>query len=636
MGGRLRHFVEAWRALGDEEVLNIIKDGLRLELQALPEQDRVPFRILAPEQEERFEEELQALLLKKGIKLLDYAQEAPSVRTFVAAGFCVPKPGGEWRPVIDWRDLNWYLRKTHFKMESLRTVQEQLQVGDFLVKIDIKDAYLHIPIAEAHQPFLRFNFRSQTYQCLVMMFGLTSAPRIFSRVMQPVVKLLRLEGIRLVIYLDDILVLGRSADETRRNTKRVLELLQSLGWLINWDKSVLQPTQKLVYLGIEVDSAEMTFSLPEEKLRRLRDSTVSLLNANQRGQLTLRHAMKVLGTMTAAAQGIELARLHERPLLQEVQERLSAGAQWEDKICLKAETVEACAWWLSEFREWNGITVIPPGPPTAWLTTDASALGFGVSVQTSNGLHLHTQWRLPPSQVHRTSNWRELSAIAFSLERLGEALQGQVLQISSDSMTSLACIRKQGSRFPELTDVAAKLLLTAAKFSIRLTTVFLPGKENVVADQLSRWFIADPTGYQLHPMVLQHLQVVWGPLSVDLFASSANRLLPRFFSWNFCPEAEAVDAFQQAWPERSLAHPPLGIIGRILEKIQREKVKNVVLIAPHWPTQAWWPQLQQLKVAKPIPLDSITREYLLPCGLNFPPQNYQKWRFSAWLLSSST
>lgn len=634
VGGRLRHFSAAWRLLGDAEVSRIIEDGLRLELLSLPEQDHIPHRELSLEQEELFAEELDALLRKEAVKALDFVQDSPAMRTHVAAGFCVPKATGGARPVIDWRDLNLHTLKRHFKMESLKTVQEQLEVGDFMAKIDIKDAYLHIPIAEEHQPFLRFNFRGRTYQCLAMLFGLTAAPRVFTRVLQPLVKVLRSEGIRIVVYLDDFLVLGRSLAETRKNVARTLQLLTELGWLVNVEKSVLVPSQQLVYLGIAIDSVRMTFSLPEEKLRKLRESVVALLNDNRENRLSLRTAAKVLGMMTAAAQGIELARLHERPLLQEVQQRLSSGATWEETILLSAATTEACGWWLGEFREWNGISVIPPGQATAWLTTDASELGFGVTVKSSS-LDIHTQWKLPPNQAHRSSNWRELSAIAFALERLGESLQGQVLQIASDSMTSLSCIRHQGSRYPELTAVAARVLLLAAQWGIRLATVFVPGKENVVADHLSRWFVADPAGYQLSAVVLQRLQETWGPLSMDLFASNENRLLARFFSWNYCPQAAGTDAFRQAWPEWALAHPPMGIIGRVLEKVQRERVRNLVLIAPHWPSQPWWPRLQRLCQAPPLLLERITPQYLQGCGLNQPPPHYQRWKFSAWLLSAS-
>lgn len=454
VGGRLRHFVDAWRALGDSEVLSIISHGLRLELLSLPEQERLPHRLLGPEQQGVFAQEIDELLLKRGIKVLDFYQEAPAPRTHVAVGFCVPKPCG-WRPVIDWRDLNEHVMKRHFKMESLETVRQLIRRRDFLVKIDIKDAYLHVPIAEEHQSFLRFNFNQRTYQCMVMLFGLTSAPRVFTRVMLPVVRKLRDEGIWLVIYLDDILILAESQETALRHRDRTLQLLQELGWLVNWEKSVLQPARLLTYLGVQIDSENMTFSLPTEKLTKLSKAVAEMLDAHRARRLSLRQAAKVLGSMTAAAAGIELARLHERPLLQEVQQALSEGAQWEAYITLSRSTCEACSWWRNEIMAWNGIRIIEPATVTHVLTTDASAEGYGVTIKALDAsLDLHTQWKLPATQATRTSNWRELSAIAFALKRLGPAIRGASLRIRSDNATALACIRNQGSRWPELTDIA--------------------------------------------------------------------------------------------------------------------------------------------------------------------------------------
>ena len=176
------------------------------------------------------------------------------------------------------------------------------------------------------------------------------------------------------------------------------------------------------------------------------------------------------------------------------------------------QTVQACASWLAEFREWNGIAIIEPTSPTHVLTTDASQMGYGMTVRALDGsMEMHTQWILPPNQAHRTSNWRELSAISFAIKRCSAALAGATLKVRSESTTSLACIRRQGSRFAELTEIG-KLLRTAAHFRTQLMTEFIPGRLNVEADRLSRWFVRDPYGYQLHPLVLATLQERWGPL----------------------------------------------------------------------------------------------------------------------------
>jgi len=55
--------------------------------------------------------------------------------------FVVPKSGGGWRPIIDLRTLNHYLRPPHFKMEGLYMIPNVVRKDFLLAKVDLKDAY---------------------------------------------------------------------------------------------------------------------------------------------------------------------------------------------------------------------------------------------------------------------------------------------------------------------------------------------------------------------------------------------------------------------------------------------------------------------------------------------------------------
>jgi hypothetical protein len=81
-----------------------------------------------------------------------------------------------------------------------------------------------------------------------MAFGLAPAPRIFTKILKTVMAFLRRQGIRLVIYLDDILILNESKIGLKADVNTVIDLLQSLGFLINWEKSIVVPTQTIFRL----------------------------------------------------------------------------------------------------------------------------------------------------------------------------------------------------------------------------------------------------------------------------------------------------------------------------------------------------------------------------------------------------
>ena len=124
-----------------------------------------------------------------------------------------------------------------------------------MTKLDLKDAYLSVPIHADSQKFLRFIWKDKTYQFQALPFGLNIAPRVFTRLLKPVAAFLRKRGVRLVIYLDNILIIGSSVEEIRQFTE--MSLLESLGFIINKEKSIFTPTQIITFLGFTINSITM-------------------------------------------------------------------------------------------------------------------------------------------------------------------------------------------------------------------------------------------------------------------------------------------------------------------------------------------------------------------------------------------
>jgi hypothetical protein len=87
---------------------------------------------------------------------------------FVSPMFVVPKSDRTWRPVINLKALNNYISCPHFKMESIRTAKDLIRQGDWLQKLDLKDAYLTVPIHHSYQKYLRFQWKSQIWQFQVL------------------------------------------------------------------------------------------------------------------------------------------------------------------------------------------------------------------------------------------------------------------------------------------------------------------------------------------------------------------------------------------------------------------------------------------------------------------------------------
>ncbi len=99
--------------------------------------------------------------------------------------------------------------------------------------IDLKDPYFHVSTLLRHRPFLRFAFEERAYQYKVLPFGLSLSPRVFTKVAEAALVPLREQGVRILNYLDDWLILAQSCE----HRDLVLSHLSQLGLRVNWEKN---------------------------------------------------------------------------------------------------------------------------------------------------------------------------------------------------------------------------------------------------------------------------------------------------------------------------------------------------------------------------------------------------------------
>ena len=154
---------------------------------------------------------------------------------------------------MDLSKLNLFLKVEKFKMETPETIRTSLQMGEWVTSIDFKDAYFHIPIQEQSRKYLRFHVQGQTYQFKALPFGLSTAPLVFTVVAKEVKLMALHKGIRIHQYLDDWLVRATSHQACLQHTKLLVQICQDLGWLVNLEKSELEPKQVFDFVGYQFD-----------------------------------------------------------------------------------------------------------------------------------------------------------------------------------------------------------------------------------------------------------------------------------------------------------------------------------------------------------------------------------------------
>jgi len=134
------------------------------------------------------------------------------------------------RPVINLKALNQWVETPYSKLEGLTSLRDLLKQGDWLIKVDLKDAYLTVPIHPDHQCYLHFTVEGTDYQFTCLPFGLVCAPWVFTKIMKAVVTSLRSWGTRMIIYIDDILIMSESALQAAQHLEVLTHILQCLGF----------------------------------------------------------------------------------------------------------------------------------------------------------------------------------------------------------------------------------------------------------------------------------------------------------------------------------------------------------------------------------------------------------------------
>ena len=308
VGGKLVHFKDTWTNLFPQhtEIVRKISLGILIAFDNVPP-SLLRYLLELPRNNKAadLQNAVQKLLLSRAIEeVMDTTSPGYYSRLFL-----VPKPDGSFRPIIDLKKLNQFLVVPSFKMETLSSIITALQPQEWITKIDLKDAYHHILVHVNIRKYFRFVVAGTVFQFRVLPFGLSTAPREFTKSLAPVIQLLRSQGIQVHAYLDDWIIRATSQEQSLEHTQHVLQLLQSLGWTINWAKSMLQPSRILDFLGLHFNLEQALISPPAlflptltEVLSRLSPSTV----------MSARKVSSIISRMSHFAPFITSGRLHLR------------------------------------------------------------------------------------------------------------------------------------------------------------------------------------------------------------------------------------------------------------------------------------------------------------------------------------
>lgn len=532
-------------------------------------------------------------LLRKGA--IEHVDPQDYQSGFYSTYFLVKKKDGGFRPILDLRGLNRHLKHLPFRMLRIKDVIQAVTPQAWFTSVDLKDAYFHVPVARDHRRFLRFAFQGRVYQYCVLPFGLSLAPRVFTRCVQIALDPLQRQGLLVLPYLDDWLLIACSPRQVATATRQLLSHVTALGFTINWTKSSLTPSQSVEFIGMNLDSRQMLASLTPTRQRAIRGTLALVRRGRHLPHLTL---LRLAGLLAAATSVVRLGLLHLRPFQRWLQSKRLCPVRHRYRLMhISQSCVKALLPWQEGHLLSVGVPLSPPPARREVVTTDASLIGWG-GVWNHQGIH----GRWEPELRSQHINLLELLAVWLTLRHFKDNLKGRHVLIRTDNTSVVFFINHQGgTRSGQCLALTQKLLVWADKHLLSLRAAHIAGVTNCTADALSRRGLR-AGDWCLNKEVAQMLWTTYGTADVDLFATQQSSQCPSWFAETAEPGSLGQDALAHDWPNCLLyAFPPLPLIWMTLTRIQ-ETACRVLLIAPHQPSKPWFPLLLSLVAAQPCPL----------------------------------
>ena len=400
----------------------------------------------------------------------------------------VPKKGSSRIRLIhdcsrpDGQALNDYAYNNPFHYQTIQDATDLIGHGDFMAKIDLSNAFRSVRIHPSNfcATGLQWTFCNQAKPTYLidtrLPFGAKRSPEIFNELTQAVRRIMSSWGHdRIIAYLDDFLVIGSSYQDCLHKMRCLLDLLRHLGFSINYGK-VCSPTQRIVFLGIILDSISMHLELPSNKIEDLKSC---LKSAQQRTKITKRGLQSLVGKLNWATQAVYGGRFYLRRLLDKIHD---LRLPWH-RTRITSDMRKDITWWLLFMDTFNGTVPMLDKRPLTPVHIDACPVAGGAVYKNQ---FVYTPWSTWPEAQHLHINHKETLSLEPAVVRWASQWANKKVLVHCDNQTAVAVINRGTSRNHTVMASLRRIFWWSAIFNFRLKAIYYPGVQNNVADAVSR------------------------------------------------------------------------------------------------------------------------------------------------------
>ena len=349
--------------------------------------------------------------------------------------------------------------------------------GCLLWSVDLKRSYRQLRVCPLDWPLLGFQWRGQFYFDTAVPFGIRWGAMFMQRTTEAASSIAAHEGISVIPYIDD-LACAQKPHEAHGGMVRFKQLLTELGLEDEPRKENLPRTQ-MTWVGIRFDTVAMTMSIPQEKIAACLHLTAWWAS---RSHCTRSQLRRYLGKLFHLCQCCPTLRLFVNRMLDTFRAAPEHGT-----VPLDQSFQADIKWILSFLPTYNGIQMIPASPTLSVpVTVDSCLSGCGGHF----GDHIfHTPF---PYFVIRDSHHishLEMLTVVLAIKLWAPHLAGHVVRLQCDNAAAVSVLQSGRGRDPYLLACARTIWTYTAHFHFEIQVEHLPGVQNQLADQLSRYQI---------------------------------------------------------------------------------------------------------------------------------------------------
>ena len=373
------------------------------------------------------------------------------------------------------------------RYEDLREAVRRSKPGIWYGKHDVSDCYLSFPVHPNSHKYLAFGLDGRWYRFVRMPFGLASAPRTCTKLLDVVSHALRAAGVQHVRYLDDFLYLADSEERLRADMELAARIIGDFGLEVNAAKTV-GATQRIEFLGVRLDSVACTLECTPERLAELRTIIGSVMRSQWIAVKALR---SLVGKFSFAAQVLPGARPYMRRLIDQLQRTEAGGCLLRVNGAMRADL----EFWNDNLHRWNGRCRWVADEPVAVVASDASLSGFGgvVEMDRTGAAVAGTAWRgrwtgSQERQVKQPGDvvYAEMFGALFAMHQLAQTHSDCAVRLVLDSATGVAVVNAWRTRSRRVAGLLREMAAIASTRRLAVTAVHRAGVDNHWPDVLSR------------------------------------------------------------------------------------------------------------------------------------------------------